>query len=71
MAAACQLKLGAFMRSVSTHTAAWRYPDDNFNFTHLKQFAQMPERAKFDALFMLAISPYSTCRLRYGNAAIP
>ncbi len=36
-----QLKLGAFMRPVSIHTGAWRYPgaypDANFNFAHLKQ----------------------------------
>ncbi len=34
-----QLKLGAFMRPVSIHTGAWRYPgawpDANFNFAHL------------------------------------
>ncbi|TCL71842.1 LLM class flavin-dependent oxidoreductase [Rhizobium sp. BK251] len=51
-----QLKLGAFMRPVSLHTGAWRYPgaypDANFNFTHLKTFAQTLERAKFDAFFM-------------------
>lgn len=51
-----QLKLGAFMRPVSIHTGAWRYPgayrDANFNFTHLKQFAQTLEKARFDAFFM-------------------
>ncbi|WP_442322872.1 LLM class flavin-dependent oxidoreductase [Cernens ardua] len=51
-----QLKLGAFMRPVSIHTGAWRYPgaysDANFNFNHLKQFAQKLESAKFDAFFM-------------------
>ncbi|MBP1860359.1 LLM class flavin-dependent oxidoreductase [Rhizobium herbae] len=51
-----QLHLGAFMRPVSLHTAAWRYPgaypDANFNFRHLKDFAQTLERAKFDAFFM-------------------
>jgi alkanesulfonate monooxygenase len=51
-----QLRLGAFMRPVSIHTAWWRYPgslpDANFNFTHLKQFAQTLERGKFDAFFM-------------------
>jgi FMN-dependent oxidoreductase (nitrilotriacetate monooxygenase family) len=50
------LHLGAFMRPVSLHTGAWRYPgaypDANFNFTHLKRFAQTLERAKFDAFFM-------------------
>jgi FMN-dependent oxidoreductase (nitrilotriacetate monooxygenase family) len=51
-----QLHLGAFMRPVSIHTAWWRYPgaypDANFNFTHLKHFAQTLERGKFDAFFM-------------------
>ncbi|BBK42951.1 nitrilotriacetate monooxygenase component A/pristinamycin IIA synthase subunit A [Allostella vacuolata] len=44
------------MRPVSIHTGAWRYPgafaDANFNFAHLKRFAQTLERAKFDAFFM-------------------
>lgn len=56
MAAPRQLRLGAFMRPVSLHTGAWRYPeafpDANFNFTHLKHFAQTLERGKFDAFFM-------------------
>jgi FMN-dependent oxidoreductase (nitrilotriacetate monooxygenase family) len=51
-----QLRLGAFMRPVSIHTAWWRYPgswpDANFNFAHLKRFAQTLERGKFDAFFM-------------------
>ncbi|ESW87481.1 LLM class flavin-dependent oxidoreductase [Mesorhizobium sp. M0644] len=51
-----QLRLGAFMRPVSLHTGAWRYPgaypDANFNFAHLKHFAQRLEAAKFDAFFM-------------------
>ncbi|ADV11631.1 LLM class flavin-dependent oxidoreductase [Mesorhizobium sp. M7A.F.Ca.CA.001.09.2.1] len=51
-----QLHLGAFMRPVSLHTGAWRYPgayaDANFNFAHLKRFAQTLEAAKFDAFFM-------------------
>ena len=51
-----QLRLGAFMRPVSIHTAWWRYPggwpDANFNFAHLKYFAQTLERGKFDAFFM-------------------
>ncbi|MGE0424438.1 MAG: LLM class flavin-dependent oxidoreductase [Reyranellaceae bacterium] len=51
-----QLRLGAFMRPVSIHTAAWRYPgafpDANFNFKHIKRFAQTLERGKFDAFFM-------------------
>jgi FMN-dependent oxidoreductase (nitrilotriacetate monooxygenase family) len=56
MAAERQLKLGAFMRPASIHTGAWRYPgaypDANFNFKHLKRFAQTLERGKFDAFFM-------------------
>ena len=51
-----QLRLGAFMRPVSIHTGAWRYPgglpDANFNFGHIKRFAQTLERGKFDAFFM-------------------
>src|ERR671934_2031463 len=51
-----QLKFAAFMRPASIHTGAWRYPgafpDANFNFAHLKRFAQTLERAKFDAFFM-------------------
>ncbi|OWV94416.1 monooxygenase [Rhizobium sp. R72] len=56
MALERQLHLGAFMRPVSLHTGAWRYPgaypDANFNFKHLKEFAQKLEAAKFDAFFM-------------------
>ena len=51
-----QLKLGAFMRPVSIHTGAWRYPgawpDANFNFPHIKQLIQKLEAGKFDAFFM-------------------
>src|SRR5256714_10507949 len=56
MAPSRQLRLGAFMRPVSIHTGAWRYPgafpDANFNFAHLKRFAQTLERGRFDAFFM-------------------
>ena len=56
MAQERQLHLGAFMRPVSLHTGAWRYPgaypDANFNFKHLKEFARKLEAAKFDAFFM-------------------
>jgi FMN-dependent oxidoreductase (nitrilotriacetate monooxygenase family) len=56
MAQLKQLKLGAFMRPVSIHTGAWRYPgsypDANFNFQHLKRFARRLEQARFDAFFM-------------------
>ena len=51
-----QLHLGAFMRPVSLHTGAWRYPgsypDANFNFAHIVAFAKKLEAAKFDAFFM-------------------
>lgn len=56
MAERRRLRLTAFMRPVSLHTGAWRYPgaypDANFNFQHLKRFAQTLERAKFDGFFM-------------------
>src|SRR5664279_2641618 len=56
MAVSRQLRLGAFMRPVSLHTGHWRYPgafpDANFNFQHLKRFAQTLERGRFDAFFM-------------------
>lgn len=51
-----KIRLGAFMRPVSIHTAAWRYPgafpDANFNFSHLKRFVQTLERGRFDLFFM-------------------
>ncbi|KAH8120800.1 hypothetical protein FP744_10001415 [Trichoderma asperellum] len=51
-----QLHLFAFMRPVSLHTGAWRYPgayaDANFNIAHLRSFIQKLEAAKFDAFFM-------------------
>lgn len=51
-----QLHLTAFMRPVSLHTGAWRYPgsypDANFNLAHLKYFIKKLEDAKFDAFFM-------------------
>lgn len=51
-----KLHLGAFMRPISIHTGAWRYPgaysDANFNFDHIKRFAQKLEAGKFDAFFM-------------------
>jgi alkanesulfonate monooxygenase len=56
MAAEKQLRLGAFMRPVSIHTGSWRYPnafpDANFNFAHLRRFAETLERVCFDAFFM-------------------
>lgn len=56
MAHSRQFRLGAFMRPVSIHTAAWRYPgafpDANFNFSHYQRFVQTLERGRFDAFFM-------------------
>src|SRR6201993_170452 len=56
MASSRQLRLNAFMRPVSLHTGAWRYPgaypDANFNLAHIKSFIQKLEAAKFDAFFM-------------------
>lgn len=51
-----QLHLGAFMRPISIHTGAWRFPgawpDANINLAHIKRLAQTLEAAKFDAFFM-------------------
>lgn len=51
-----KLHFGAFMRPVTIHTGAWRYPgayaDANFNLAHIVQFAQKLETGKFDAFFM-------------------
>ncbi len=51
-----QLRLGAFMRPVSIHTAAWRYPggtpEANFSLEHLVEYAQKLEKGCFDAFFM-------------------
>lgn len=51
-----KLRLGAFMRPVSIHTAWWRHPagwpDANFNLQHLVRLAQTLERGCFDAFFM-------------------
>jgi alkanesulfonate monooxygenase len=56
MSAARQLRLGAFMRPASIHTAAWRYPgafpDANFNLKLMVRFIRTLEAAKFDAFFM-------------------
>ncbi len=56
MSSTRQLHLGAFMRPVSIHTGAWRwpgaFPDANFNLAHLKRFIATLERGKFDAFFM-------------------
>lgn len=51
-----RLHLGAFMRPISIHTGAWRYPgafpDANFNFQHIVRFTKKLEQGKFDAFFM-------------------
>ena len=51
-----KMHLGAFMRPVSIHTAAWRYPggtpDANFNLKALVAYARKLEAGKFDAFFM-------------------
>ncbi|MBV8534742.1 MAG: LLM class flavin-dependent oxidoreductase, partial [Alphaproteobacteria bacterium] len=56
MAEQRRLRLTAFMRPVSLHTGAWRYPgaapDANFNFKLLVRMAQTLERGCFDGFFM-------------------
>lgn len=51
-----QLHLGAFMRPVSIHTGAWRYPgavpDANINFPLMRALARKLEEGRFDAFFM-------------------
>lgn len=51
-----RLHLGAFMRPVSIHTGAWRYPgawpDANFSFPRLKHLIRRLEAGKLDAFFM-------------------
>src|SRR4051812_3181030 len=51
-----RLHLTAFMRPVSLHTAAWRYPgawaDANFNFQHIVQLIQKLEAGRVDGFFM-------------------
>ncbi|KAG0648273.1 Nitrilotriacetate monooxygenase component A [Hyphodiscus hymeniophilus] len=51
-----KLHLTAFMRPVSLHTGAWRYPgsypDANFSLAHIVSFIKKLEDAKFDAFFM-------------------
>lgn len=46
-----QLHLGAFMRPISIHTGAWRYPgavpDANFNFPLIRQLARWLEGSCF------------------------
>jgi FMN-dependent oxidoreductase (nitrilotriacetate monooxygenase family) len=56
MAGQRHLRLGAFMRPVSIHTGAWRYPgafpDANFNIAHYMRFARKLEEGRFDAIFL-------------------
>jgi alkanesulfonate monooxygenase len=56
MTASRQLHLGAFMRPISIHTGAWRYPgavpDANFNLGLQVDLIRRLEAAKFDAFFM-------------------
>jgi alkanesulfonate monooxygenase len=51
-----QLHFNAFMRPVTIHTGAWRYPgayaDANFNFGHIRDFIRKLEAGKFDTFFM-------------------
>jgi FMN-dependent oxidoreductase (nitrilotriacetate monooxygenase family) len=51
-----QLRLGAFMRPISIHSAAWRYPggnpNANFDLKAIVRYAQTLERGRFDAFFM-------------------
>lgn len=51
-----KLHLGAFMRPVSLHTGAWRYPgarpDANFSLPVLRHLIRKLEAARFDAFFM-------------------
>ncbi len=51
-----QLHLGAFMRPISIHTGAWRYPgawpDANFSLPAYVQLIRKLEEGKFDAFFM-------------------
>ena len=54
--AAKQLRLGAFMRPISIHTGAWRYPgawpDANFNLHAYVHLIRKLEEGRFDAFFM-------------------
>ena len=67
------LHLGAFMRPVGIHTAAWRYPgaypDANFNFQHLKRSLRRWSAAGSTPSSWPTISPCSTCRWRRCGAA--
>ena len=51
-----QLHLGAFMRPISIHTGAWRFPgawpDANFNLQAYVRLIRKLEEGRFDAFFM-------------------
>ncbi|CAH2785945.1 MAG: Nitrilotriacetate monooxygenase component A (EC [uncultured Caballeronia sp.] len=71
-----RLRLGAFMCSATIRTGAWCYPgafpDANFNFAHLKRFAQTLECGRFDAFFMadhLAVLNMPTQALKRSHTA--
>lgn len=50
------LRLGAFMRPITIHTGAWRYPgaraDANFDIKEIIRLAKRLEEGRFDAFFM-------------------
>jgi hypothetical protein len=59
------------MRPVSIHTAWWRYPgsepDSNFNFRHLKRFAQTLERVLNHAGEFLKVRGPLTSRVPFKD----
>src|SRR6267154_123902 len=62
-----QLKLGAFMRPISIHTGAWRYPgavpDANFNLSHIKRLIRKLEHGKFEPFTLLSALAGATERI--------
>ena len=69
-----RLRLGAFMRPVSIHAGAWRYPgawrDANFSFPRLSYLVRKLEAGRFDAFFMadhLAVLNMGTEALRRSH----
>ncbi len=50
------LRLGAFMRPITIHTGAWRFPgaraDANFDIKEIVRLAKKLEEGRFDAFFM-------------------
>ncbi|WP_375382472.1 NtaA/DmoA family FMN-dependent monooxygenase [uncultured Sphingomonas sp.] len=57
-----RLHFGAFMRPISIHTGAWRYPgawpDANFNLARITRLIRTLEAAKFDA-FATSFEPFT------------